>query len=481
VKSDDIKSKILEGVGASEEQLLTEVARTLQNSTAGELYIGMGAAESIARENGKELIYDTSHGAASGFGYRRVFNGDKVAFEAEDDLNFHLIKRVGRELKAASIGSTGNVRPAYKGSLPNLYDPVDAFGVSAEKRRRLLERIDDYVRSCDTRVRETRITLTGSVQNVCIVRPDRIVYDNRPLVQLKVNVLMEENNKSEWGFWGFGGRHNYDLFFNEKKFRNVADQAIRRADEKLSAGSCPSGEMTVVLGPGWPGILLHEAIGHGLEGDFHRRGTSVYSGRLGEKLSHDDVTVVDQGNIPYRRGSLTVDDEGNPTQETVLFENGVLVGLLHDEISALHFDDDPTGNGRRQSYAHTPMPRMTNTFMKPGPRDPKEIIEAVKYGIYAKEFSGGQVSIEDGEFTFMADVAYLIEGGKITRPVKGAMLIGKGHEVLREIDMVGNDTELDPGIGTCGKADQTVVVGVGLPTIRILKLTVGGTGAVGKS
>jgi len=340
---------------------------------------------------------------------------------------------------------------------------------------RLLERVERAARAQDPRVKQVMASLAGVHEVVLVARADgMIAADVRPLVRLNVTVIVEQNGRRETGSHGGGGRFTY-AYFTDPVAEGFAREAVRQALVNLEAVDAPAGTMTVVLGPGWPGILLHEAIGHGLEGDFNRKGTSAFAGRLGEKVAAEGITVVDDGTLPERRGSLNVDDEGTPTQKTVLIENGILKGYMQDTLNARLMGVAPTGNGRRESYAHLPMPRMTNTYMLAGGHDPAEIIASVDKGLYAVNFGGGQVDITSGKFVFSASEAYLIEKGKITRPVKGATLVGNGPDVLTRVSMIGNDLQLDPGVGTCGKEGQSVPVGVGQPTLKIDGLTVGGT------
>jgi TldD protein len=327
-------------------------------------------------------------------------------------------------------------------------------------------------------VKQVSVSMSGSWQVVQIIRADGSRYaDTRPLVRMDVSVTLDKGGRIESGHEGWGGRSGYELFTDPSKWQHAVDEAIRQAHVALEAIPAPAGEMDVVLGPGWPGVMLHEAVGHGLEGDFHRKGTSVFNGMMGQRVASENVTVVDDGTIDNRRGSITIDDEGTPSQRNVLIENGILVGLMQDRLNARLMKMKPTGNGRRESYAHKPMPRMTNTFMLSGPHDPKEIIASVKKGIYAPHFGGGQVDITSGQFVFAAAEAYLIENGKIGAPIKGATLIGKGADALTKVKMVGNDMMLDHGVGTCGKDGQGVPVGVGQPTLLMNGITVGGTDA----
>ncbi|NOU23596.1 MAG: metalloprotease TldD, partial [Methyloglobulus sp.] len=337
-------------------------------------------------------------------------------------------------------------------------------------------KVDVETRKLDSRIEEVIVSMVGVHESILVASQDgSLAADVRPLVRMNVSVIVVENGKREQGSMGGGGRTDYGYFMDEDTALGYGREAVRQALVNLEAGEAPAGNMTVVLGPGWPGILLHEAIGHGLEGDFNRKGTSAFSGRVGERVASNLCTVVDDGTLQGRRGSLSIDDEGTPTEKTVLIENGILKGYMQDKLNARLMGVNATGNGRRESYAHLPMPRMTNTYMLPGKDNPEDIIKSVKKGLYAQNFAGGQVDITSGKFVFSASEAYLIENGKITRPVKGATLIGNGPDVLTKVSMVGNDLQLDSGVGTCGKEGQSVPVGVGQPTIKIDGITVGGT------
>ena len=358
-----------------------------------------------------------------------------------------------------------------------LYLPIDPIDSLCEVDKiALLKRLDSESRALDPRVEQVFVSLSGSHEVILVMGQDGALHhDVRPLVRLNVSVIVEHEGRREQGSYGGGGRTDYRYFLDGDRASEYAREAVRQALVNLDAEEAPAGSMTVVLGSGWPGILLHEAIGHGLEGDFNRKGTSAFSGRVGEKVASPLCTVVDDGTLPGRRGSLTIDDEGTPTTSTTLIENGILKGYMQDKLNARLMGVSPTGNGRRESYQHLPMPRMTNTYMLAGPHDPEEIIRSVKKGLYARNFGGGQVDITSGKFVFSASEAYLIENGQLTRPIKGATLIGNGPDVLTRVSMVGNDLAFDTGVGTCGKDGQSVPVGVGQPTLKVDSLTVGGT------
>ena len=454
------------------------VADALGGADDGELFLEYRQSESLAFDDGrlKSASFDTSQG----FGLRAV-SGEATGYGHASELSEAAIRRAAETVKAVRTGRGGQADVGPHGSNLELYredNPLNAVDFAAKVA--LLERMDAYARARDSRVRQVMAALSGSWQAVEIVRADGArVGDIRPLVRLNVSVVVGDGAHMETGSHGSGGRYGYDILLDETTWREHVDEALRQALVLLDARDAPAGEMQVVLGPGWPGILLHEAIGHGLEGDFNRKRTSVFSGLMGEKVAAGGVTVIDDGTLDSRRGSLTVDDEGTPTQRTTLIEDGTLVGYMHDRLNARLMGARSTGNGRRQSFAHQPMPRMRNTIMVAGEADPADIIASVGKGLYAVNFGGGQVDITSGKFVFSASEAYLIEAGKVTAPVKGATLIGTGHEVLKRVRAIGNDMRLDPGIGTCGKNGQGVPVGVGLPTLLVDKLTVGGTEALG--
>ncbi|MEK0082076.1 metalloprotease TldD [Benzoatithermus flavus] len=440
----------------------------------GELFLERVRGERLTFEDGRLKV--ASREMLQGFGFRAVA-GERVGFATGDRLEEDAIRRAVATVQAVAGGHGGreNVAPAAPGAaLYGAEDPIESAG-RAEKLA-VLERIEHYCRSQEPAVVSVTATLSASHQVIEIFRGDgRHVGDVRPLVRLDVSVVLERDGRRESASYGGGGRYPLARLLDESWWRSVADEALRQARVRLEAVPAPAGEMTVVLGAGWPGVMLHEAVGHGLEGDFNRKRTSAFAGLLGEMVAASGVTVVDDGTLPERRGSLTVDDEGTPSARTVLIENGRLVGYMQDRQNARLMRMRPTGNGRRQSYAHTVMPRMTNTYMLAGSQTREEIIRSVERGIYAVSFGGGQVDITSGRFVFQATEAYLIERGRIGAPVKGAMLIGNGPEAMRRITGIGDDLALDNGIGTCGKNGQGVPVGVGQPTVRIERVTVGGT------
>ncbi len=439
-----------------------------------DLYFQYTRSEGWSLEEG--IVKSGSFNIEQGVGVRAIA-GEKTAFAYSDDISFTALQDAARATRAIGrSGSAKSAKVAKRSAAPQLYQPVDPIGsLSSQAKVGLLEKLEQLCRKVDPRVTQVMASLGGEYEVVLVVRSDGVVAaDVRPLVRLSVQVIVEENGKRESGSAGGGGRTGYE-YFSDELLRDYAAKAVHQAVTNLAAKAAPAGTMTVVLGPGWPGILLHEAIGHGLEGDFNRKGSSAFSGRIGERVAAPGVTVVDDGTIPDRRGSLSVDDEGNPTQRTVLIEDGVLRGYIQDSLNARLMKMPVTGNGRRESFAHVTMPRMTNTYMLGGSHDPAEIVRSVKKGLYAVNFGGGQVDITNGKFVFSASEAYMIENGKVTYPVKGATLIGNGPDALTRVKMIGNDMQLDSGVGTCGKDGQSVPVGVGQPTLRIDGLTVGGT------
>ncbi len=441
-----------------------------------DLYFQYSRNESWSLEEG--IVKSGSFNIDQGVGVRAV-TGEKTAFAYSDDISFDALQAAAHATRAiARQGQSGATQVARTNGTRSLYGPVDPIGSLKDADKvALLERLERYARSLDPRITQVMAYIAGEYEVVLVVRSDGVqAADVRPLVRVSVQVIVEHEGRREQGSFGGGGRFDY-AYFTDEVLRDYARRAVDQALVNLDARPAPAGTMTVVLGPGWPGVLLHEAVGHGLEGDFNRKGTSAFSGRMGERVAAPGVTVVDDGTIASRRGSLNVDDEGNATQRNVLIEDGVLKGYLQDSLNARLMGVAPTGNGRRESYAHIPMPRMTNTFMLNGDRDPQEIIASVKSGLYAVNFGGGQVDITSGKFVFSASEAYVIENGKLTYPVKGATLIGNGPDALTRVSMIGNDMALDSGVGTCGKEGQSVPVGVGQPTLKLEGLTVGGTSA----
>ncbi len=439
-----------------------------------DLYFQYSRAESWSLEEG--IVKSGSFNIDQGVGVRAV-SGDKTAFAYSDDISLNALESAAQATRAIARQGGAQAVPAMRhGSRRAIYLPHDPIASLKDADKvALLERVERYAREFDPRVTQVMASLAGEYEVVMVARSDGLLNaDIRPLVRLSLQVIVESNGRREQGSAGGGGRFDYG-YFDDAVLRDYAAKAVRQATVNLDAGPAPAGEMTVVLGSGWPGILLHEAVGHGLEGDFNRKGSSAFSGRVGERVAAPGVTVVDDGTIERRRGSLQMDDEGNPTQCTTLIENGILRGYLQDTMNARLMGVPVTGNARRESYAHLPMPRMTNTMMLAGDKTPEEVIASVKHGLYAANFGGGQVDITSGKFVFSTTEAYLIEDGKVTRPVKGATLIGNGPDALTRISMIGNDLALDPGVGTCGKEGQSVPVGVGQPTLRIDGLTVGGT------
>jgi TldD protein len=443
----------------------------------GDLYFQHSRRESWTVEDG--IVKDGAHSIEQGVGVRAI-SGERTGFAYSDDIRADaLIESAGA---ARAISRDGGMHPAGQRIVVGgrqLYAPEDPIdGMPAEQKVSALREIDAFLRAADPRVKQVIVSLTGALDTVLVARSDGVLAaDVRPLVRFNVQVFVEENGRRESGYAGCGGRHSYRRMFDDGRPQATAKEALRQALVSLEAEDAPAGVMPVVLGPGWPGVLLHEAVGHGLEGDFNRKGTSVYSGRIGERVAAPGVTIVDDGTLAARRGSLNIDDEGTPTQCTTLIEDGILRGYLQDTLNARLMGMAPTGNGRRESFAHLPMPRMTNTYMLAGSHDPGEMIASVERGLYAPNFGGGQVDITSGKFVFSASEAYLIENGKVTRPVKGATLIGNGPETMNRVSMVGRDLQLDAGVGVCGKDGQSVPVGVGQPSLKIDAMTVGGTRA----
>ncbi len=472
------ESLILKPAGLSINDIDQVMGHLLSNQIdQADIYFQSSRSESWVLEDG--IVKDGNYNIEQGVGLRAV-SGEKTGFAYSEDLTMPNMLEAANSVKSiASLGSSGILKPTSFNKVPVLYAAIDPLNsMSREEKIALLKRIDQQTREIDSRVEQVVISLVGVYEVVLVAAEDgHLSADIRPLVRMNVSVIVEDNGRREQGGSGGGARQGYEYFIEDDRAMSYAREAVRLALVNLEAVDAPAGTMTVVLGPGWPGILLHEAIGHGLEGDFNRKGSSAFSGRIGEKVASPLCTVVDDGTLDGRRGSLSVDDEGTKTQCTTLIENGILKGYMHDKMNARLMGHAATGNGRRESYAHLPMPRMTNTYMLAGKSDPDDILSSVKNGLYAVNFAGGQVDITSGKFVFSASEAYLIENGKITSPVKGATLIGNGPDVLTKVSMVGNDLKLDQGVGTCGKEGQSVPVGVGQPTLKIDGLTVGGTHA----
>ena len=447
----------------------------LARADDGELYLQYARSEAFGFDDGR--LKTASYDVHGGFGLRAVA-GETTAFAHAGELTEGAIRRAAGTMALIDPSAAAKAGPP-RATNRHLYtdsDPLDL--VPFADKVNLCQRIDAAARARDPRVAQVSVGLSGSWSVVEVVRPDGFVAtDVRPLVRLNVSIVAEANGRRETGSFGIGGRYLYERLLDEGVWNRAIDEALAQALVNLESVAAPAGEMTVLLGPGWPGIVLHEAIGHGLEGDFNRKGTSAFSGRIGERVAAPGITIVDDGSIPDRRGSLSIDDEGTPTSETVLIEDGYLRGYMQDRLNARLMGVDPTGNGRRESYAHAPMPRMTNTFMKAGNDDPAELLSRVKKGIFAKSFGGGQVDIVSGKFVFSCTEAYLVEDGKLGAPIKGATLIGDGPTVLTRVKGVGNDFALDEGVGMCGKGGQSVPAGVGQPTLLVDGLTVGGTAA----
>lgn len=450
------------------------IGESLRNADDGELFLEYQQSENFVFDDGqlKNANFDTSQG----FGLRAVA-GEMSGYAHASELSEEALLRAGDTIKAVQVGYDGTMAQGPAQTNQSLYMEDNPLNQTPfETKVRLLSGMDAYARGLDERIRQFSASLSGSWQAVQIIRADGSrAADIRPLVRLNVSCIVGDGDRLEAGSYGTGGRETYESYINSDTWQMAVEEALRQAIVNLGSVSAPAGEMPVVLGPGWPAILLHEAIGHGLEGDFNRKKTSAFSELVGERVAAPGVTVVDDGTIENRRGSLTVDDEGTPTQRTVLIEDGVLTGYMQDRMNARLMGKHATGNGRRESYAHLPMPRMTNTVMEDGNYDPEEIIKSVKKGLYAVNFGGGQVDITSGKFVFTCTEAYQIENGKIGAAVKGATLIGNGPDALTKVSLIGNDMALDPGVGTCGKDGQSVPVGVGQPTILLDELTVGGT------
>ena len=442
---------------------------------AADLYFQVSRQESWMVEDGR--LKEGSFSVDQGVGVRAV-SGEKTGFAYSDEIVMPALEEAAGAARAITRqGQSKQVQVASSIDAADLYPAVDpTTSITDDQKTELLARIDAETRKLDPRIEQVVVSLSSVQDMVLVAAADgTLAADIRPLVRLNVSVIMVENGRREQGYAGGGARSGLEFFLDGDIAMDLAREAVRQGSVQLEADDAPAGTMPLVLGPGWPGVLLHEAVGHGLEGDFNRKGVSAFSGRVGEQVASPLCTIVDDGTIPNRRGSLAIDDEGTPGQYNVLIENGILKGYMQDRMNARLMGVDPTGNGRRESFAHVPMPRMTNTYMLAGPHDPDEIIASVKNGIYAPNFGGGQVDITSGKFVFSASEAYLIENGRATRPVKGAMIIGDGPDILGKISMVGNDPALDRGVGTCGKEGQSVPVGVGQPTLKIDEITIGGT------
>ncbi len=469
-------TRLLDPAGLGEQALNTTLSSVMQGGVDyADLYFQVSRQESWTLEDG--IIREGSFSLDQGVGVRAT-SGEKTGFAYSDELVLPALEQAASAARAiARQGQEKQVQAWQRSTAPSLY-PLDdpTTSVNDEQKTALLLEIDRATRALDKRIEQVIVSLASSQDLVLVAASDgTMAADVRPLIRLNVSVIMEQNGQREQGYSGGGARSDLSYFVDSDTPMEFAREAVRQAGVQLEAQPAPAGTMPVVLGPGWPGILLHEAVGHGLEGDFNRKGLSAFSGKIGQKVASEHCTIVDDGTLANRRGSLAVDDEGTPGQNTVLIENGILRAYMQDKLNARLMGVEVTGNGRRESFAHVPMPRMTNTYMLAGSHDPADIIASVDKGIYAPNFGGGQVDITSGKFVFSASEAYLIENGKVTTPVKGAMLIGDGPEALNKISMVGNDLKLDTGVGTCGKEGQSVPVGVGQPTLKIDELTVGGT------
>ena len=452
------------------------VSDALQGCDDGELYLQHSVSESFSFDDGR--LKNASFDTTQGFGLRGV-SGETTGFAHANEISQSAIRRAAETVKLVRTGHGGEQAAPPARTNQKLYTDADPLsGIPFARKVALMAEIDAAARARDPRVAQVSVSLNASHSYIEIVRAGGFVArDVRPLVRLNVQIVAKNGERRETGYHGLGGRYLYDSLFDPETWNRAIDIALAQALVNLESIPAPAGEMNVVLGPGWPGILLHEAIGHGLEGDFNRKGTSAFAGRLGERVAAPGVTVVDDGSIEARRGSLTIDDEGTPTSRTVLIEDGILKGYMQDRMNARLMGMAPTGNGRRESFAHAPMPRMTNTFALGGKEDPGEILRGVKHGVYAKSFGGGQVDITSGKFVFTITEAYMIENGRLGAPIKGATLIGNGPDVLTRVRAIGNDLAMDEGVGVCGKGSQGVPAGVGQPTMLIEGLTVGGTAA----
>ena len=471
-----VMSRLLQPAGLDEGHLNKTLGSMMRGGVDyADLYFQVSRQESWTVED--HIIREGSFSMDQGVGVRAV-SGEKTGFAYSDELLLPALEQAAGAARAIARKGGEKALQAWKRTESSLLYPVTdpTTSITDEQKTTMLAEIEQETRDLDSRIEQVIIGLSSRQDLVLVAASDgTLASDVRPLIRLNVTVILEQDGRREQGYAGGGARSDLNYFLSGELPIEYAREAVRQAIVQLEASAAPAGMMPVVLGPGWPGILLHEAVGHGLEGDFNRKGTSAFSGKVGQQVAATECTIVDDGTLPNRRGSLSVDDEGTPGQYNVLVENGVLKGYMQDKLNARLMGVEPTGNGRRESYAHMPMPRMTNTYMLAGPHEPGDIIASVDKGIYAPNFGGGQVDITSGKFVFSASEAYLIENGKITTPVKGAMLIGDGPEALSRISMIGNDLKLDSGVGTCGKEGQSVPVGVGQPTLKIDELTVGGT------
>ena len=471
-----MSESLLRKFDLSEERIRDLVRDTIHGADDGELFVESSEGEALMFDNGR--LKTANFNTAEGFGLR-VVAGEASGYAHSGELSEAALRRAADAVSSVKAGYSGTLADAPARTNRHLYGEENPTGShNFEAKARLLQEIDAWVRARDPRVRQVTASLASSWQQVEILRADgQIARDVRPLVRVNVSVVVGEGDRQETGSYGMGGRTGFDAFVAAESWQQAASEALRQALVNLEAVAAPAGTFDIVLSSGWPGVMLHEAVGHGLEGDFNRKKTSAFAGLMGSQVAAKGVTVVDDGTIAERRGSLTIDDEGTPTNRTVLIEDGRLVGYMQDRQNARLMGMNPTGNGRRESYAHNPMPRMTNTYMTAGDKTPEEIIASVKKGIYAVSFGGGQVDITSGKFVFGCTEAYMIKDGKVTQPIKGAMLIGNGPDTMHRISMIGNDMKLDTGIGMCGKAGQGVPVGVGQPHLRMDQMTVGGTRA----
>jgi TldD protein len=470
-----LPASLLDASDLSRDAALATLREALAGADDGELFVERRQSEALVFDNGrlKTANFDTGRG----FGLRAV-SGEVAGYAHSTELSPAALRRAAEAVANVAKGRGGVLADAPPRTNVKLYGEENPLlQPSFAEKVALLETIDAHVRAADPRVRQVTVSLAASWQDVEILRADGwTARDVRPLVRVNVSVMAGEGERQETGSHGMGGREGFEAFVGAERWKAAADEALRQALVNLSSVAAPAGEMDVVLGPGWPGVMLHEAVGHGLEGDFNRKKTSAFAGLMGEMVAAKGVTVLDDGTMAMKRGSLSIDDEGTPTNRTVLIEDGRLVGYMQDRQNARLMGVKATGNGRRESFAHAPMPRMTNTYMLAGGHEPEEIVRSVKRGLYAKSFGGGQVDITSGKYVFQCTEAYMIEDGRLGRPVKGAMLIGDGPSDLKRVTMIGRDQAIDPGIGMCGKAGQWVPVGVGQPTLKMERITVGGTG-----